>query len=327
MLPFAYEKPKSLDDAVKALADEGAVPIAGGTTMIDLMKLYVLQPPKLVDIGGLPGLGEIEETDDAVVFGALVRMADAAEHPLLKSDYPALSEALWLAASPQIRNMATLGGNVLQRTRCPYFRDTSYRCNRRVPGSGCDAIGGINRLHAVLGTSETCIASYPGDWAVALAAFDTEVDAVSRAGKRTIAFADLHLRPDDHPERVHALKEGEVITHVRVKKTPLGKASTYYKVRDRESYAFALASVAAALVMDGETVKDVRLGLGGVASVPWRAREAEDGLKGQELTPETARRAGETAFRDARTYDHNAFKVPLGVETVVEALMSAKTRA
>ncbi len=325
MLPFTYERPKSLDDAVEMLGD-GALPLAGGTTMVDLMKLYVLHPPRLVDINGLPGLDAIEETNDAIRFGALVRMGQAAEQTTLKRDYPALSEALWLAASPQIRNMASLGGNVLQRTRCPYFRDTSYKCNRREPGSGCDAIGGINRLHAVLGTSDACIASYPGDWAVALIAFDAEVETLSKEGKRTFPFKDLHREPGDRPQDVHNLKPGEIVTAITVKKTPLGRASTYYKVRDRESYAFANASAAAALVMDGDTVKDVRLGLGGVASVPWRAVEAEEGLKGGPLNEDTARKAGETAFKDVKTYEHNAFKVPLGIETVTAALLSAKER-
>lgn len=326
MRPFSFHRPAELHRAVEALDSNGAQVLAGGTTLVDLMKLDVLRPSALVDINRLEMRG-IDIGPERIRFGALTSMAEAAASERLRRDYPILTESLWLAASPQLRNMATLGGNILQRTRCPYFRDVSYACNKREPGSGCAAIEGFNRLHAVLGVSDNCIASYPGDWAVALVALDTTVEIVGPNGQRSLPFETFHRVPGETPEIETALAPDEIVTAIAVAATPLGRASTYYKVRDRESYAFANASAAVALQLDGETVDDVRIGLGGVATKPWRACGAEDALRGERLDPHSARRAGEVAFAEARTFEHNAFKVPLGIETVIEALMSAKRRA
>ena len=255
-----------------------------------------------------------------LTFGALARMSDIAADPFVRRQYPALSEALWKAASQQLRNMATLGGNLMQRTRCAYFRDTSYPCNKRVPGSGCSALEGINRGHAILGVSDACIAAYPGDWAVALAAFDAIIDTLSPRGARSIPLLDFHREPGSTPHIETAIAADELIVRIRVPVTKLGKGSTYQKVRDRQSYAFALTSAAVAVeIVDGR-VRDARIALGGVATRPWRARDAEQSLIGQPLTEERARRAGELAFRGAQTRPLNAFKVPLGVNTVVQAL-------
>jgi xanthine dehydrogenase YagS FAD-binding subunit len=226
-----------------------------------------------------------------------------------------------------LRNMATLGGNLLQRTRCTYFRDTQFPCNKREPGSGCSAIDGLNRGHALLGGSDHCIAVYPGDWAIALVAMDAVIDTQSPRGLRTIAVADLHRRPDDTPHIETALAPDELILRTRVPASRLGRASTYQKVRDRESYAFALVSAAVALQLDGEMVRDARIALGGVATVPWRARDAEQSLIGQSLTEDASREAGRIAFAGAKAQPSNAFRVRLGIETVADALTIAKGRA
>jgi xanthine dehydrogenase YagS FAD-binding subunit len=235
---------------------------------------------------------------------------------------------LWRAASQQLRNMASVGGNLLQRTRCGYFRGGEpFACNKRKPGSGCAAKDGIDRGHALLGASEACIAVYPGDWAVALAAFDAEVDVLGPQGERTIALQDLHREPGNTPDIETVLERDELILRIRVPATPLGRASTYHKIRDRESYAFALASAAVALDLDGGTVRQARIALGGVATRPWRAREAEASLIGQPLTVETGRVAGEIAFRAARPGHDNQFRIELGIRTVADALLIAKQRA
>ncbi len=328
MRPFNYQRPANAEEAVAmvdpmGVAGQGGAFLAGGTTIIDLMKLHVVTPPSLTDLGPV-GLDEIEEGNDGTLHvGARVTMAKAAEHPAFRDRAPVLSEALWKAASAQLRNVATLGGNVLQRTRCPYFRDNVSPCNKRDPGSGCAAIGGINRLLAVLGTSEQCIANYAGDWANALILFDATVETMSGDGGREIPFADLHVLPEDHPERETVLGDDELITGYRLKIPGWARRSLYVKARDRDSYAFALASAAVALDMDGDTVREARIGLGGVATVPWRAREAEEFLSGQSLTEETAMRAGEIAFDGAQPYEHNAFKVPLGRNAVAKGLLDA----
>lgn len=329
MRPFRHLTPTTNAEAIQLLATAPGKPrlLAGGTTLLDLMKLNVEQPELLVDISRIPGLREISIDDDALAFGALVHMSDVADHPAIKRDYPVLSEALWRGASQQIRNMATLGGNLLQRTRCTYFRDTQFPCNKRLPGSGCAAIDGINRGHALLGTSSHCIATYPGDWAVALVAMDASVDTLSPRGKRTIPVAELHRQPADTPDIDHVLAADEMIVGTRVPASALGKASTYLKIRDRESYAFAVASSAVALSMDGDRVRDARIALGGVATVPWRARDAERGLIGKILDETAAREAGTVAFATAQTSPQNAFRVPLGINTLVRALMIAKERA
>lgn len=328
MRPFSYRRPSSIDEAVATvepmgIAGQGGAFLAGGTTVIDLMKLHVATPPSLTDLGAL-GLDDIEEeADGSLRVGARVTMAEAAAHPAFRERAPVLSDALRKAASPQLRNVATLGGNVLQRTRCPYFRDNASPCNKRDPGSGCAAIGGINRLLAVLGTSEHCIANYAGDWANALILFDATVMTMSIEGRRELPIADLHRLPGDTPARETTLSDDELILGFRIPIPGWARRSLYVKARDRESYAFALASAAVALDMAGETVREARLGLGGVATVPWRAREAEDWLAGRQLTEETAVGAGEIAFAAAQGYGHNDFKIPLGRNVVAKGLLDA----
>jgi xanthine dehydrogenase YagS FAD-binding subunit len=326
---FSHINPATPAEAVHAVATASGTArfLAGGTTMVDLMKLGVESPNTLVDITRISGLQEITTDGVELIFGALARMSDVADNAVVKRDYPLLSEALWRAASQQLRNMATLGGNLLQRTRCTYFRDTQFPCNKRVPSSGCSAINGLNRGHALFGGSEHCIAVYPGDWAIALVAMDAVVDTQSPRGLRTIALADLHRQPADTPHIETALAPDELSLRTRVPASRLGRVSTYQKVRDRESYAFALASAAVALILDGETVQDARIALGGVATVPWRARGAEQSLIGQRLTEDVARQAGRIAFAGAKAQPQNTFRVPLGIETVVDALLIAKGRA
>jgi xanthine dehydrogenase YagS FAD-binding subunit len=326
---FSHINPATPAEAVHAVATASGTArfLAGGTTMVDLMKLGVESPNTLVDITRISGLQEITTDGVELIFGALARMSDVADNAVVKRDYPLLSEALWRAASQQLRNMATLGGNLLQRTRCTYFRDTQFPCNKRVPSSGCSAINGLNRGHALFGGSEHCIAVYPGDWAIALVAMDAVVDTQSPRGLRTIALADLHRQPADTPHIETALAPDELILRTRVPASRLGRVSTYQKVRDRESYAFALASAAVALMLDGETIQDARITLGGVATVPWRAHDAEQSLIGRKLTEDAARKAGRIAFAGAKTQPQNAFRVPLGIETVADALLIAKGRA
>ena len=329
MHPFRYATPKTTDEAIHTLAAAPGTArlLAGGTTLVDLMKLDVEQPALLIDITGIPQLREIRTDGDTLIFGALVHMSEAADHPVIKRNYPILSEALWRGASQQLRNMATLGGNLLQRTRCAYFRDTQFPCNKRAPGSGCSAIGGLDRGHALLGTSPQCIATYPGDWAVALVAMDASIDTLSPRGGRTIPVAELHRQPGDTPQIENVLAIDEMIVRTRVPASALGRASTYIKIRDRESYAFALTSAAVALSMDGNRVRDARIALGGVATVPWRARQAEQSLVGKTLDDAAAREAGTLAFTGAQTSPQNGFRVPLGINAVVQALTIAKGRA
>jgi xanthine dehydrogenase YagS FAD-binding subunit len=328
---FNYAKPTSAREAIQAATSPAARQprfLAGGTTLLDLMRLEVEKADPVIDITALPELAGFDVSGpQELILGALAHMSDVAADPLLVERYPALSESLWRAASQQLRNMATIGGNLMQRTRCAYFRNHGYACNKRSPGSGCSALQGMNRGHAVLGVSDSCIAVYPGDFAVALAAFDAAVDTLGPAGPRTIPLLEFHRLPGSTPHLETALLPGELIVRVRVPATPLGKGSAYYKVRDRESYAFALSSAAVALQIEDQCVRDARIALGGVATVPWRAREAEQSLVGQPLTEASARRAGELAFKGAQTRPLNAFKVPLGVNTVIEALLIARQRA
>src|ERR1700730_4696229 len=312
MRPFAYTKPKSAADAVRAIAaaGTGARFLAGGTTLYDLMKLNVETPSSIIDINSLEGLSGFDTSSSSeLVFGAMARMSDVADDGRLVRDYPALAESLWLAASPQLRNMASLGGNLLQRTRCAYFRGGEpFACNKRRPGSGCSAREGINRGHALLGGSNSCIAAYPGDWAVALSAFDAKVDILGPKGERTIALEDLYREPGATPHVETTLDFNELILRIRVPATPLGRASTYHKIRDRESFSFALASAAVALQMDGDTVRSARIALGGVATRPWRARAAEQILIGRRLTEQTARASGDAALQDAKAGNENRFR-------------------
>jgi xanthine dehydrogenase YagS FAD-binding subunit len=319
--PFTYVK--QLDEA-KAIADGATartVFIAGGTTLIDLMRLEVLRPTALIDITGLP-YDKVEESGGGVKIGALVRNSDLAYHPLIAKRYPVLAEALLAGASPQLRNLATTGGNLLQRTRCPYFRDPqTSACNKRVAGSGCAALGGFNRSHAVLGTSGHCIATNPSDMAVALVALEAVVHVKGAKGPRTIPIDELHTLPGDRPDIEHVLEPGELITHVELPASKLAARSHYLKVRDRASYAFALASAAVALDLGAGTIQGARIALGGVATKPWRSREAEAVLTGKRGTVELYRAAAEAALSGARGQRDNQFKIELAKRTLVRALV------
>jgi xanthine dehydrogenase YagS FAD-binding subunit len=331
MQPFSYARARTPAEAVKAIADGGPGTrfLAGGTTLYDLMKLNVETPTRVIDLTGLAELSRFDTSGQReLAFGALSRMSDVAADGRLVRDYPALSEALWKAASQQLRNMASLGGNLLQRTRCAYFRfGEPFPCNKRKPGSGCAAIGGIDRGHALLGVSEHCIATYPGDFAVALAAFDAVLDVLGPQGQRTILLRQLHREPGDTPHVETALAPDELIVRIRVPVTAAGRASTYHKIRDRESYAFALASAAVGLRLEGDTVREARIAIGGLATRPWRASKAEQSLIGKSLTDEIAQAAGELALAGARPGHHNQFRIKLGARTVADALMIAKGRA
>ena len=324
MRPFAYERASSPETALAALRTDRATSfLAGGTTLIDLMKLDVMRPERVIDINAL-GADEIEIGADRLRLGASVRMADAEAHEELRRRVPVLSQSLALAASTQIRHMATLAGNVLQRTRCPYFRDVSWSaCNKREPGSGCAAMEGFSRQHAVLGTGEACIATYPGDFAQALIALDATVEVVGRSGRRQIPFSRLHVPPGQTPEVETTLGPDELILGFEMPVEPWLRRSLYLKIRDRASYEFALASAAVALDLDGATIRQARIALGGVATVPWRAREAEQALIGRVPDEASCQLAADIAFADARPREHNAYKPALGRQTVVRALLQA----
>jgi len=335
MRPFEYQRTTDESDAVRAATSTAAnIPatdqpiqfLAGGTNLSDYMRLEVLRPERVVDIARLDRqrYGQIEVSQQGLRIGALVRMADAEDHPLITRDYPVIRDTLYLAASRQIRNMATLGGNPLQRTRCEYFREVSFPCNKRKPGSGCSALDGVNRGHAILGTSDACIATYPGDFAQALIALDATIETLGPKGKRTIPFAKLHRLPGDTPHLETTLEPGELITFIHVPSGPWTRQSRYVKVRDRTSYQFALASAAVALDLNGDQVRSARIALGGVATVPWRAAEAEQSLHGKPLNEGTAQEAAEIAFAQAKPREHNRFKVDLGKQTLVRALLETR---
>ena len=321
MHPFTYTRAADSDQAAQLARN--ATFIAGGTTMSDLMRLDVLQPDGLVDINPLARRrhGAIEAGPEGLRFGALVRMTEAERHPTVLNDYPVIAESLKLAASPQIRNMASLGGNVLQRTRCSYYREPSWPCNKRVPGSGCAALEGVNRQHAILGTSPSCIAAYPGDFAQALVALDATLEIKGPDGTRHIPFAELHCLPAETPHIETTLQPGELIAFIHVPSGAWTRRSHYLKVRDRDSYAFALASAAVALDLEGTRVREARIALGGVATVPWRARAAEQALMGQDINEANAVAAAEAAFASAQPHGDNTFKVALGKQTLVRALL------
>jgi xanthine dehydrogenase YagS FAD-binding subunit len=322
MRPFSYARAASESDAVAGV--DGGKFLAGGTTLLDLMKLGVETPGHLVDINRLP-LSSVDEADGGLRLGALARNTEVAEHPQVRARYRALSEALLAGASPQLRNMASVGGNLLQRTRCSYFRDVDggASCNKREPGSGCAAIGGINRMHAVLGTSSACIATHPSDMCVALAALDATIVVRGPAGERKIAFGDFHLLPGEHPDREHALAPGELVTAVTLPATPYFARSRYVKVRDRASYAFALTSAAVALDLEGGIIKEARVALGGVGTKPWRATAAETALVGQAPGAAAYQASAEAALAGAIARTHNAFKIELARRTLVRALTLA----
>ena len=325
MNPFGYSRAADANQAVTTISGKpNGKFLGGGTNLIDLMKMGVETPSELVDINRLP-LAQIEELPDkGVRIGALARNSDVAEHELIKTRYPLLSEALLSGASPQLRNMATMGGNLLQRTRCYYFYDPAFpACNKRKPGSGCGALDGYNRIHAILGQSDQCIATHPSDMCVALAALDAIVRVRGPNGEREIAFGDFHRLPGDTPERDTNLAPGELIIAVDLPAMPFAARSHYLKVRDRASYAFALVSVAAALDLgSNKRIHDARVALGGVAHKPWRARNAEKRLIGQDANEETFRAAAEAELAAAKGYKYNSFKIELAKRAIVGALSS-----
>lgn len=320
MQTFAYSRAKDTADAIGQLAGNPAARLlAGGTTLIDLMKLGVESPGALVDISRA-ALAEIVVTERGVRVGANARNTDVAYHAEVQKRYPVLSQAILAGASPQIRNMATVGGNLMQRTRCYYFRDSNAKCNKRSPGSGCDAIDGFNRNCAVLGTSDKCIATHPSDMCVALAILDAVVHVEGSKGKRAIPFGEFHVSYGDDPAKESTLAAGEMITAIELPNLPWAARSGYMKVRDRESYEFALASVAAALEIDSGTIKQARIGLGGVATKPWRAAEAEKVLAGVKPGAGAFAAAAEAALAGAKGFAHNTFKIELAKRTIVQAL-------
>ncbi|MER8902717.1 xanthine dehydrogenase family protein subunit M [Mesorhizobium sp. M0772] len=321
MRDFSYVRAHSIDAARQAAALPRAMLLAGGTTLVDLAKCGVAEPDSLVDITHLKGLDAIKVDADSAMIGALAKMSHVADHAEIKSRFPAVSEALWQAASAQLRNMATIGGNLMQRTRCPYFRDPASfsACNKRSAGSGCSAIGGVTRGHAVLGTSDACIAMYPGDLATALVAFD----AVVHLGERQVAVDDFFLLPGATPDREHAIQPGEMITAISIPASAAARRSTYLKVRDRQSYEFAAASAAVGIDFeaDGRTIRDLRVALGGVATKPWRAHAVEAALKGKVLSEDRVRAASLLAMEGAIDHGANHYKIELAPRVVARAIL------
>ena len=323
MHPFEFHAASSESDAIALrTAHADARFLAGGTTLVDLMKHDVERPAHVIDINALD-LARVTEESSGIRIGAMVRNSDLAHHPLVRERFPVLSQALLAGASPQLRNMASTGGNLLQRTRCYYFRDVASPCNKREPGSGCGALHGYNRIHAILGTSEHCIATHPSDMAVALMALDAVVHVRGARGERAIPLGQFYLLPGDHPELETTLASDELIVSVHVPALDFARRSLYLKVRDRASYAFALASAAVALDMTGGTIRDARIALGGVGTVPWRARAAEEVLRGRRLESQTLQRAADAALQGAIPRGHNAFKIDLARRTLMRALARA----
>jgi xanthine dehydrogenase YagS FAD-binding subunit len=317
--PFNYVRPADARAAIAAAGDGGASFLAGGTTLVDLMRLEVMTPSAVVDLSPLP-LTQIERAGDGLRIGAMARNSAVATHPLVVERYPLLAQALLAGASQQVRNMATVGGNLLQRTRCPYFRDLAVACNKRAPGSGCSAIDGYTRSHAILGTSESCIATHPSDMCVALAALDAVVHTRGAGRERAIPFGEFHTLPGEHPEVESALEPGELVTHVELPASPFAAHAHYVKVRDRAAFAFALASAAVGLdVADGK-IRAARIALGGVATKPWRAAEAEQALVGHAPGRASFERAAAAAIVDPKPRRDNAFKIALAKRTIVRAL-------
>lgn len=320
MTPFDYARPADRAEALRLGAATDAAYLGGGTNIVDLMRERIAAPARLVDVSLLPA--EVVETDGGgLLIGAAVRNTALAEHRLVRDRYPVLARAILAGASAQIRNMATVGGNLLQRTRCTYFYDAEgSRCNKRVPGSGCDAREGFNRIHAVLGASEACVATHPSDMCVALAMLDAVVHLDGPTGARTLPFGEFHTLPGDRPDRDTVLEAGELVTAVELPPLPLAATSTYRKVRDRASYAFALVSVAAAVEMAGDRIADVRIAFGGVAHKPWRATTAEDALRGGPATHKAFLDAAAAEFADARPLRDNGFKPALASRTLAAVL-------
>jgi xanthine dehydrogenase YagS FAD-binding subunit len=320
MNTFTYARATDVADALRQGGAVNAKYLGGGTNLVDLMRETLERPSALVDVTDL-STAIAEQEDGSILIGAAARNTAVAEHEVIRSRFPLLARAILAGASGQIRNMATVGGNLLQRTRCTYFYDDDgSRCNKRKPGQGCDAVGGFNRTHAILGASSACVATHPSDMCVALAALGASVHVTSLQGQRTIAFEDLHALPGDHPEIETTLRPGELIAAVQLPNLPFAQQSIYRKVRDRASYAFALISVAAAMDVENGTVKDVRLALGGVAHKPWRALKFEAALKGRPATDRSFFVAAEEELADAKPLSHNGFKVELAKRTIVAVL-------
>jgi xanthine dehydrogenase YagS FAD-binding subunit len=324
MIDFQYVRASDVADAVRRMADNpNAKLIAGGTNLIDLMKGDIERPSLLIDVSRLP-LKAVEDTaEGGLRIGALVPNSDLACHPLVEQRYPLLASAIQAGASQQLRNMASTGGNLLQRTRCAYFYDTVTPCNKRQPGSGCSAVDGLNRMHAILGASDTCIATHPSDMCVALAVLDATVHATGPCGERAIAFADFHRLPGNTPEIDANLKHDEIITAIELPRRGFNSNYTYLKIRDRLSYAFALVSVAVAMEIQGGVIDEARIALGGVAHKPWRDPAVEAALRGQPATEAVFAQAADTLLRAAKGRTHNAFKIDLAGRAIVRALTQA----
>jgi xanthine dehydrogenase YagS FAD-binding subunit len=328
MRPFKYVRTSDPAAAARAVASNPQAKfLAGGTNILDLMKEDVERPNELVDVSRLK-LAEIKAAGGGVSIGALAKNTDTANHPLIRENYPLLTQAIVAGASAQLRNMATNGGNLMQRTRCQYFYDTAMPCNKREPRTGCGALEGLNRIHAILGWSEKCVATYPGDMANALYALEAVVRVKDANGReRTIPIGEFHRLPGDTPERDNNLEHGELIVAIDLPRSPFAKNYYYLKVRDRASYAFALVAVAAALEINSGTIRQARVVLGGVAHKPWRSAEAEAALSGRTASEESFRQAAEAALKDARPLAHNAYKVELAKRAIVRALMRASRLA
>lgn len=324
MRPFKYTRAADPASAIKAVSGAATASfVAGGTNLLDLMKEDVARPTELVDITRLRMM-TVRASGGGVSLGALATNTDTANHPLVRQNYPLLTQAILAGASGQIRNMATNGGNLNQRTRCPYFYDIAMPCNKREPGSGCGALEGVNRNHAIFGWSEKCVAVFPSDMAIALAALDAVVKVQGKDGKiRSVPFADYHRLPGDQPEKDNTLQHGELVTEIEIPKNNFADRSYYLKIRDRASYAFALVSVAAALDVKGNTISEARIAMGGVAHKPWRAFEAENFLKGKTANGENFLQAAEAEMKAAKPLEHNKFKVELGKRAIVRALQMA----
>ncbi len=325
MQPFKYATAKDAVTAVGLLgANEGAKILAGGTNIIDLMKEDVERPAVLIHIDEVNGANAVSTTaTGGVSLNAFANNSDTANDPVIRKSFPLLTQAILAGASAQIRNMATNGGNLNQRTRCTYFYDTAMPCNKRNPGSGCGAFAGVNRMHAVFGWSESCIAVNPSDMCVALAALDAQVKVTGAAGEQTIAFTDYHRLPENNPQKDNNLQHGQVITSIDIPANNFSGNSYYLKVRDRSSYAFALVSVAAALELRSGTIGDVRIALGGVAHKPWRATEAEQFLKGKSATDENFKAAASIAMKNAKAFEHNQYKISMATKAILRALQQA----
>ena len=328
-VPFSYVRVQSVDAAQAAIAQTAdARFVAGGTNLVDLMRVYVMQPSQVIDINHLDEMRKIENQDSGGMrVGALVTNTELASHPIVREHYPMLSAAILSGASQQLRNRATTAGNMMQRTRCPYYRSTEWNCNRRVENSGCSAREGETTNLAILGVSDKCLATHASDMSVALAALDVTVNVAGPKGQRTIAFKDFHKLPGDTPSIEYELKPDEIVTSIDIAPSPVSRVSTYYKLRERTSYAFALSSVAAALDVKNGTITDARIALGGVATVPWRSREAEQALIGAKADAATYAKAADAALASAKTTPDNAFKVALAKNAIVAVLTDLGARS